>query len=191
MLAFDGVVLGDLAIPCEVFALARDRRGRPVYDVRVCSAMRTVAAGHVTLDVPWRLSSLARAHTVIVPGMHDLAARLPDDVLCAIRRAGERGARVASICTGAFVLAATGLLDGKRATTHWRAAPELARRYPAITVDPDVLYVDNGRICTSAGAGDVEGAGAGGAAPIKTGTINAARTGSVNRDKRTIAMRIS
>jgi transcriptional regulator GlxA family with amidase domain len=152
VVAFDGVVLGDLAVPCEVFALARDRRGAAVYDVRVCSAAPVVDAAHVALAVPWRLSSLARAHTVIVPGLHDLARRPPDDVLRAIRRAGARGARVASICTGAFVLAATGLLDGKRATTHWRAAPELARRHPAITVDPDVLYVDNGQICTSAGA---------------------------------------
>jgi hypothetical protein len=72
--------------------------------------------------------------------------------LRAIRRAAERGARVASICTGAFVLAATGVLDGLRATTHWLGAAELVRRHPSIEVDPNVLYVDNGRILTSAGA---------------------------------------
>jgi transcriptional regulator GlxA family with amidase domain len=152
VVAFDGVVLGDLAIPCEVFALARDAAGRARYDVRVCSAAPVVAAGPVALAVPWRLASLARAHTVIVPGVHDLATRPPDHVLAAIRRAAARGARVASICTGAFVLAATGLLDGKRATTHWRAAAALARTRPAVTVDPDVLYVDHGAILTSAGA---------------------------------------
>jgi transcriptional regulator GlxA family with amidase domain len=152
VIAFDGVVLGDLATPCEVFGLARDARGRAVYDVRVCSETAKVASTHLALDVPWRLASLAAAHTVIVPGIHDLDAPLSRDVLRAIRRAVERGARVASICTGAFVLALTGALDGKRATTHWRAAAELARRHPRVTVDPDVLYVDNGDVLTSAGA---------------------------------------
>ena len=152
MVAFDGVVLGDLATPCELFALARDRAGRPAYEVRVCSAARSVRTEHVVLDVPWRLSSLARAHTIVVPGVHDLDLRVGDHVLRAIRRAVGRGARVASICTGAFVLASAGVLDGKRATTHWKAAAELARRHPQITVDPDVLYVDNGRVLTSAGA---------------------------------------
>jgi transcriptional regulator GlxA family with amidase domain len=152
VIAFDGVVLGDLATPCEVFALARDRAGRPAYEVRVCSALRNVRSEHVALDVPWRLSSLARAHTIVVPGVHDLGLRAGQDVLRAIRRAVDRGARVASVCTGAFVLAAAGVLDGKRATTHWKAAPELARRHPQVTVDPDVLYVDNGRVLTSAGA---------------------------------------
>src|SRR5258706_6349230 len=144
--AFDGVVLGDLATPCEVFGVARDRFGRAAYEVRVCSASRKVRSEHVTLDVPWRLSSLSRAHTVIVPGIHDLEASAGKDLLGAIRRAVDRGTRVASICTGAFVLAATGALDGKRATTHWKAAAELARRHPLRTVDPDVLYVDNGHL---------------------------------------------
>jgi transcriptional regulator GlxA family with amidase domain len=147
VVAFDGVVLGDLAVPCEVFGRAGDR-----YDVRVCSAARRVRSEHVALDVPWRLSTLARAHTVIVPGVHDLDAPVPREIVRAVRRAIARGARVASICTGAFVVAATGALDGKRATTHWRAAAELARRHPAVMVDPDVLYVDNGGILASAGA---------------------------------------
>jgi transcriptional regulator GlxA family with amidase domain len=152
VVAFDDVVLGDLATPCEVFAFARDRRGRPLYDVRVCSAAPKVRSAHMTLEVPWRLSLLARAHTVIVPGVQDLDARISERVVRGLGRAVARGARVASICTGAFVLAATGALNGKRATTHWRAAPELARRHPTVTVDPDVLYVDNGHVLTSAGA---------------------------------------
>jgi transcriptional regulator GlxA family with amidase domain len=152
VVAFDGVVLGDLAVPCEIFALARDRSGRSAYEVRVCSASRMVRSEHVALDVPWRLSSLSRAHTVIVPGLHDLDVGVGAELLRALRRAVDRGACVASICTGAFILAATGCLDGKRTTTHWRAAPELARRHPRVTVDPDVLYVDNGRVLTSAGA---------------------------------------
>ncbi len=77
---------------------------------------------------------------------------ISDAVLDAVRAAARRGARVASICSGAFVLAAAGLLDGKRATTHWLAVRELAERYPAIDVDPNVLFVDNGNILTSAGA---------------------------------------
>jgi transcriptional regulator GlxA family with amidase domain len=89
---------------------------------------------------------------VIVPGIDDLDRPIPEGVMKAIRSALRRGARVASICTGAFVLASTGVLDGLRATTHWLAAPELARRHPAITVDPNVLYVDNGRLLASAGA---------------------------------------
>src|SRR4029450_1169981 len=101
---------------------------------------------HVALRVPWRLSSLAQADTVIVPGVNDLNRPVSASVLRAIRRAAERGARVASICTGAFVLAATGVLDGLRATTHWLAAADLARRHPSIELDASVLYVDNGQI---------------------------------------------
>lgn len=152
MVVFDGVVLGDLAAPCEVFGRARDAAGGAVYDVRICSGDPDVGSQYVGLRVPWRLSWLARADTVIVPGIDALDRPIPVDVLRAVRKAVERGARVASICTGAFVLAATGALDGLRATTHWLAAAELARRHPRITVDPNVLYVDNGRLLTSAGA---------------------------------------
>jgi transcriptional regulator GlxA family with amidase domain len=152
VVAFNGVVLGDLAAPCEVFGRVRGPDGRAAYDVRVCSAPRAVASEHVRLDVAWRLSSLARADTVIVPGIDDLGRAIPDGIVRAIRRAIDRGARVASICTGAFVLAATGALDGRRATTHWLAAAELARRHPRIAVDPSVLYVDHGKLLTSAGA---------------------------------------
>jgi transcriptional regulator GlxA family with amidase domain len=152
VVAFDGVVLADLAGPCEVFERARTADGGMPYDVRVCSLERVVRTQHVCLDVPWRLATLRRAHTVIVPGIDDLNRTVPEPVLQAIRRAAARGARVASICTGAFVLAATGALDGRRATTHWATASELARRYPRVTIDAAVLYVDNGTVLTSAGA---------------------------------------
>ena len=152
VLAFDGVVLGDLSTACEVFGLATRKDGRPAYKVRVCSESLDVESMHVALRVPWRLSTLAQADTVIVPGINDLNRPIPVSVLRAVRRAAERGARVASICTGAFVLAATGLLDGLRATTHWLAAADLARRHPSIDLDANVLYVDNGRVLTSAGA---------------------------------------
>src|SRR5207247_9458815 len=138
---------------CEVFGLARRRDGRSGYGARGCSESVDVGSMHVALRVAWRLPSLAQAETVIVPGVNDLPRPVPASVLRAIRRAAERGARVASICTGAFVLAATGVLDGLRAPTHWLGAPERVRRHPSIDVDPNVLYVDNGRVLTSAGGG--------------------------------------
>jgi transcriptional regulator GlxA family with amidase domain len=152
VLAFDGVVLGDLSTPCEVFGRVRRPDGSRPYDVRVCSARPTVASRHVGLRVPERLGFVSRAQTVVVPGIEDLQHPVPGELLAAIRSAVNRGARVASVCSGAFVLAQTGALDGLRATTHWMGADELARRHPSIAVDPNVLYVDNGQIVTSAGA---------------------------------------
>ena len=142
VVAFDGVVLGDLATPLEVFALARNAEGRPCYEVRTCSQQQQIESGHLTLQVPWRLSSLKRADTVIVPGIDNLDRPISEELLRALRAAVSRRARVAR----------TGALDGLKATTHWLAAQELARRHPAISVDPDVLYVDNGNVLTSAGA---------------------------------------
>lgn len=144
-MAFDGVVLGDLAVPCEIF-------GRAGYPVRVCGVGPRVESGHVAIEPPFRLASLRRADMIIVPGVDDLDRPIPSALLRAITSASERGIRIASICTGAFILAAAGLLDGRRATTHWLAAPELRRRHPLIRVDPDVLYIDDGRLLTSAGA---------------------------------------
>jgi len=152
VLAFDGVVLSDLATPCDVFGSVRDSKGEHPYEVRVCGLRRKVRSKHVSLDVPWRIATLRRAGTVIVPGIESIDQPVPRELLQALERAIARGARVASICSGAFVLARTGVLNGLRATTHWRATEELARRYPAIEVDPNVLYVDNGVILTSAGA---------------------------------------
>jgi len=152
VVAYDGVVLGDLATPLEIFGRALSRSGAPAYEVRVCSARRSVRAGHVTLSTKHRLSALAWADTIIVPGMEKPSAGVGAAELRALRRAIDRGARVASICTGAFVLAQTGALDGLRVTTHWRAAQALAESFPKLEVDPDVLYVDHGRLLTSAGA---------------------------------------
>jgi transcriptional regulator GlxA family with amidase domain len=152
VLAFDGVVLADLATPCEAFGRARDANGNAAYEVRVCSIGPEVGSEHVALRVPWRLSSLHRADTVIVPGVDDLDRVIPEPLLRGIRRAVARRARVASVCSGAFVLAAAGVLDGRLVTTHWLAADELARRYPTVRVDPGVLYVDEGQVVTSAGA---------------------------------------
>jgi transcriptional regulator GlxA family with amidase domain len=151
VLALDGVIPFDLATPIEVFTRTRLPDGRPAYRVLVCGPGPEVSAGLLGLRLEHGLDALAGADTVVLPGRsaHD---PVPDPVLDALRRAAAAGTRIASICTGAFVLAATGLLDGLRATTHWAAAAELAARHPAVDVDPDVLYVDNGRFLTSAGA---------------------------------------
>ena len=152
VLAYDGVVLGDLATPLEIFGRVRGENGQSCYEVRVCGVGPEVRSEHLTLQVPWRLSSVTRADTVIVPGGDDVQGPVPPEVLRVLKKAFKKGTRIASICTGAFVLAQAGLLDGLRATTHWIAAEELARHHPTIEVDADVLYVDNGQVLTSAGA---------------------------------------
>jgi len=152
VLALPGVVPFDLSTPCEVFGRVRVPGVAKAYDVRVCGLSRTVRAEAFDVQVRWRLDLLEGAHTIVVPGLSDPFAPVPPAACAALVAAAARGARIASICSGAFVLAAAGLLDGQRATTHWLAASELARRYPRVTVDPNVLFVDNGRILTSAGA---------------------------------------
>ncbi len=150
--AFDGVVPFDLSTPCEVFERARRADGSSPYAVKVCGVTRRVKSGHFDLITRHGLTALARADTVILPGLEDLGRPISPALLNAVRAAAAKGARVVSICTGAFILAATGLLDGKKATTHWLAAAELARRHPAVKVDPEVLYVDAGKVLSSAGA---------------------------------------
>ncbi|MGX7670826.1 GlxA family transcriptional regulator [Plantactinospora sp. DSM 117369] len=152
VLALDRAIPFDLSTPIEVFTRTRLPDGRPAYRVRVCGATPAVDAGAFTLQPPWGLDALTDADTIILPGCADPTAPVPDEVLDALRQAAANGTRIASICAGAFILAATGLLDGLRATTHWLATSLLADRYPAIDVDPDVLYVDNGQLLTSAGA---------------------------------------
>jgi transcriptional regulator GlxA family with amidase domain len=152
VVALDRVVAFDVCTPAAVFASVRRADGRRAYRVRVCGPAREIDAGYFRMRVPHGLAELARADTIVLAGLSDLAARVPASLVRAVRNAAARGARVASICSGAFLLAETGLLDGRRATTHWRAAAELARRYPRIRVDPDVLFVDEGEVLTSAGA---------------------------------------
>ena len=152
VLALHGVIAFDLTIACEAFARVRSTGGQRAYQVRVCGEAPVIKAGLFDLRVPFGLGHTRDADTLIVPGIEDAMMPIDDAVLDAVRSAAKRGARVASICSGAFVLAAAGLLDGRRATTHWLAAKALAMRYPAIDVDPNVLYVDTGNILTSAGA---------------------------------------
>jgi transcriptional regulator GlxA family with amidase domain len=152
VLAMDGFVPFDLSVPCEVFGRASGAAGTASYSVRVCGEAAEVRSKNFTLRTEWGLEELASADTILIPGLEDPTAPILSAVLRALQSAWERGARLASVCTGAFVLAATGLLDGRRATTHWICANELARRYPRIQVDPNVLFVDEGRLITSAGA---------------------------------------
>ncbi len=152
ILALDGVVLFDLGIACEVFGHVRLAGGEPAYRVRVCGEGRRVRTRAFDLDVPHGLDRVAAADTVVVPGVENLGAAIAEPVLEAVRAAWRNGARLASICTGAFVLAETGLLDDRRATTHWLATDEFRRRFPRVALDPQVLFVDGGRIVTSAGA---------------------------------------
>lgn len=152
ILAPHGVIPADLAIACEVFSRARVPGLPAAYEVIVCGEAPSVAAKLFDLHTRWNLGHARGAHTVIVPGIDDIDAPVSEPMLAAIRAAAADGARIASICTGAFVLAATGLLDGQRATTHWLATDELTRRFPKIRVDPNVLYIDNGTLLTSAGA---------------------------------------
>ncbi|MCG8590324.1 MAG: helix-turn-helix domain-containing protein [Proteobacteria bacterium] len=152
IVALEGVVPFDLAVPCETFGRTLLADGSPAYEVKVCGLGGTVDTGIFELRPPFDLSPLEHADTIVLPGVADLDRPVPRELVLALRKAAERGARLASVCTGAFVLAATGLLAGRRATTHWLSAAELARRHPAIDVDPSVLFVDNGRLLTSAGA---------------------------------------
>jgi transcriptional regulator GlxA family with amidase domain len=142
------VVAFDLAIPAQVFG-----REPSLYSWAVCAPEPGPVPAETGFDVlvPHGLEALARADTVVVPGIGDNAWPPAPEALEALRAAARRGARVASICTGAFVLAAAGLVDGRRAATHWAYASRLAEQFPAVDVDPDVLYVDDGDMLTSAG----------------------------------------
>jgi AraC family transcriptional regulator, transcriptional activator FtrA len=140
----------ELALAYEVLGSAPAGLRGLWYDVRVCGT-HAVRVGQFLLEPDCGLDRLARADTVIVPALADVDGEPPADLLEALRVAHESGARVISLCTGAFVLAAAGLLDGLCATTHWAHTDDLAARYPRVTVDPDVLYVDNGSVLTSAG----------------------------------------
>jgi transcriptional regulator GlxA family with amidase domain len=154
VLALDGVSAFDLAIPCQVFTLATHPDGSPAYDVRVCADRAvTASAGPAQpfrLSSPYRWDDVRDADTVIVPGVAAEEAPHPR-ALRLLKDAEAAGKRIASICTGAFVLARAGLLDGRRVTTHWRFADALADRFPGTQVDPSVLFVDDGQVLTSAG----------------------------------------
>ena len=153
ILCFDGIVAFDVAAPGQAFMLAARPSGRPLYEVTTCSPdgkpVRTTS-GFQVAPAP-SPSALRRADTIVVPGYAAILDPPPEEALAAIRAAAERGARLMSICTGAFALAHAGVLDGRRAATHWAWAAEMAKRFPAVEVEPDALFVDEGEVLTSAG----------------------------------------
>src|SRR5262252_4427932 len=153
-LIYDDLCTFEFGCVVEIFGIRRAELGVDWYRFAVCSMDRgpVRAAGGVTIAARSGLSLLDRAQTIIVPGWRDAGEAPPPAVLKKLRTAHERGARICSICGGAFVLAAAGLLDGRRATTHWRFAAELARRYPRVQVEPNMLYVEDGALVTSAGS---------------------------------------
>ncbi len=148
----DDVSPFEFAVACEVFGVDRSEDiGAPWYDFVVCAADPSPVRAKTgfTIGTSHGLEALRRADTIVVPASDQAQYNQP--LLAELRRAHERGARIMSVCTGAFALAAAGLLDGRRATTHWMHSAELARRYPEVKVDPGVLYVDDGDVLTSAG----------------------------------------
>ncbi|GLY93887.1 AraC family transcriptional regulator [Actinoplanes sp. NBRC 103695] len=152
VLALPGTIAFDLATPIEVLGRVPLPGGKSGYEVLVCGSEPIIDAGPLRLAVDHGLDALRTADTIIVPGRRDPTAPLPTAALAALRAAADAGTRMASICVGTFTLAAAGLLDDRRATTHWAAADLLRATYPRVKVDPDVLYVDDGQFVTSAGA---------------------------------------
>ena len=143
----------ELGIPCEIFGRHREGLPEPWYDLRICTPPGPpvpVSNGFVP-DTAHGYDVLVQADTVIVTPLCDIREEPLPELVAAVKAAHRNGARIVSLCTGAFVLAAAGILDGRPATTHWFRASELARRYPAVKLDPSVLYVDDGDVLTSAG----------------------------------------
>ncbi|MEU3662382.1 helix-turn-helix domain-containing protein [Streptomyces sp. NPDC032940] len=151
----DGVHPFELGVVCEVFGIDRSDEGLPVYDFAVVSAegpALTTHVGGLSVSTPYGPDRLEEADLIAVPAGNRFVDRVyPPELLEALRRAVDRGTRVLSVCSGVFVLGAAGLLDGRRCTVHWRHADELARQYPRARVEPDVLYVDEDPVITSAG----------------------------------------
>jgi len=168
VLALDKVMGFELMIPGQVFGMANlaaaergavSRDGAPSvppgYEVRVYGERSSISTtadwGMVEIRTSYGMDALVEADLVVVPGTHRFLEEPDPQVISALRAAADTGARIAAMCVGAFTLAAAGLLDGRRATTHWQFAGELARRYPDIDVDANVLFVDEGAVLTSAG----------------------------------------
>lgn len=157
LLAYDGLCTFEYGCAVEVFALQRPELPplhKPWYQLTVCSCdgPQLQMQGGTRLLVEADLSALQQADTVIIPGWKGIDAKVPDELIAALQAAHQRGARLASICSGVFVLAATGLLNGKTATTHWRYTAKLRQRYPAIQVQANALYCIEPQLCSSAGS---------------------------------------
>lgn len=153
-LAYDRLCTFEFGCVTELFALERPELGVDWYRFAVCASEPGPirAAGGITVAAPYTLKLLDRADTIVIPGWRDADELPPEPLLKKIRAAYQRGARLCSICSGVFVLAASGVLDGKTVTTHWRYADKLQQRYPQLHVQPDALYIDENQIITSAGS---------------------------------------
>lgn len=152
-LCFDGIVAFDLTAPAQAFGLAAAPQGDPYYEFSTCSiaAAPVATTSGFGITPQHDLGATEKADTIVVPGYAALLEPPPGPLLEALRAASARGARLLSVCTGAFALAHAGVLDGRRAATHWAWAGELAARFPAVEVDPEALFVDEGQVLTSAG----------------------------------------
>jgi transcriptional regulator GlxA family with amidase domain len=154
VLAYDGVAMFELGVACDIFGAAMGVLfDTPWYELSLCAATPGLVGSDAGfgIDVPHGIDRLRRAGTIVVAPT-DLPDAVPPVILDELRRAHRRGQRIVSLCTGSSILAAAGLLDGRRATTHWAECDTLARQYPLVEVDPDVLYVDEGDLLTSAGS---------------------------------------
>jgi transcriptional regulator GlxA family with amidase domain len=154
VLVYEGVAPFELGVLCEAWGVDREAQGVPNFDFAVCGQtpgkVGTSLPGF-SVEVSWGIERLEAADLICIPAM-PRDRPVPTDVVRALRAAHERGARLLSVCTGAFVLGGAGLLDGRRCTTHWRYVDELEARFPLAKVECDVLYVDSGSIITSAGS---------------------------------------
>jgi len=153
VVVYDGIFPFEFGVACDIFGYDyADAFGVPWYRMSICGPAPSVTVEPgFRMQVPCGLEALHAAETVVVPSTQ-FPDRVPDEVLEALRQARQRGCRMISLCTGAFVLAAAGILDGRPATTHWSECADLIRRHPAVAVDPGVLYVDDGDLLTSAGS---------------------------------------
>lgn len=149
----EGAPIFEISIPVEIFGRLRPGMPDLGYDVRVCNPESgpALSGGGFLAPTGDTYATLTTADTVIVPAVRDATVEPPPDLVEAVQAAHANGARVASLCSGAFVLAAAGLLDGRRATTHWVYGEEFRTRFPAVDFDPAVLYIDHGDVLTSAG----------------------------------------
>jgi transcriptional regulator GlxA family with amidase domain len=153
VVAFDGISPFHLSVPCMVFGNDFAASDGPRFKLVVCAekpGTLSTTSGF-GISVQKGLGALAKAQTIVVPSWRDPMERPPEALLKALQAAHKRGARIVGLCLGAFVLAEAGLLDGRPATTHWALAGEFAARYPQVRLQPDVLYVDDGDVLTSAG----------------------------------------
>lgn len=151
ILVLDDFIPFDVSIPYNIFSQVRYQNGTKAYDVTICGRNDICTSHEWQITSNTRLDDLVLADTIIIPGLQNPIGFFDPKVFNILKNAAQNGTRIASICTGAFVLAASGLLNGLRATTHWNLIKTLAKEYPQVTVEPNILFTDNGQILTSAG----------------------------------------